>query len=427
MIHRRNFVLRPAFLNMETSTTPPTKAPRSLPGKIFDVLSGFGLATVTLLLLGLLTLFATLEQVEHGLYPTLNKYFATDWKSLIILPDIRINDKLVPIPLPGGYWMCALLLLNLTLGGMIRIRKGWKHYGNLISHFGIILMLVGAGVTYHFSERGNMAVGEGESSNVAEDYFEYVVEIAEIKDGKPTNIHVIRGKDIDDLEETQRLFRLPQMPFDLELGGYLKNAVPVSVAERAPDRQQLKADGYFLMEKPKTAVAEPAEQYTAGAYARIVSRDGQKSDPFILAGASFHPFSHRQDDRVFTIDMRKRLWPMPFTVKLDKFTAAFHPGTMMASKFVSEVTRVENGGEAKVTIQMNEPMRYEGLTFFQASYGPPGAQPGQKMYSVFEIVRNPADKWPEYSLWIVAFGMAVTFLIKLASFVGGGSRKKSHV
>jgi cytochrome c biogenesis protein ResB len=125
--------------------------------------------------------------------------------------------------------------------------------------------------------------------------------------------------------------------------------------------------------------------------------------------------------------MRKRLWPMPFTVQLDTFTADFHPGTMKPSKFVSNITRIENGGEAKVTIQMNEPMRYEGLTFFQASYGPPGAGPGDKMYSVFEIVRNPSDKWPEYSLWIVSFGMAVTFLIKLGTFLTAASRKKRHV
>jgi hypothetical protein len=418
---------------MEISATPPAKAPRSLFGKIFDVLSGFGLATVTLLLLGLLTLFATLEQVDNGLYPTLNKYFATDWKSIFLLPEL--NGKMVPLPLPGGYWMCALLLVNLILGGIIRIRKGWKHIGNLIAHFGIILMLVGAGVTYHFSERGNMAVGEGESSNVAEDYLEYVVEVAEIKDGKSTNIHVIRGKDIVDLDGGKLgKFKLPNLPFDLELTHYLNNAVPVSASERAPDQGQYVADkaadgtgGYYLAEKPKLAKAEPAEQYTAGCYARIAYRDSKFSKPFILAGASFQPFSIRHDDRVFTVDMRKRLWTMPFTLKLDHFTAEFHPGTNRPAKFVSKVTRIENGGEAKVTIQMNEPMRYEGLTFFQASYGPPDAKPGQKMYSVFEIVKNPSDKWPEYSLWIVAFGMAVTFLIKLTFFLWKGPRKYRNV
>ena len=72
---------------MEIPAPPLPKPIRSIPGKIFDVLSGFGLATVTLLLLGLLTWFATLEQVDNGLYPTLNKYFATDWKSIFLLPE----------------------------------------------------------------------------------------------------------------------------------------------------------------------------------------------------------------------------------------------------------------------------------------------------------------------------------------------------
>ena len=394
---------------------------RTLLGYAFDVLSGFGLATVLLLLLGLLTWFATLEQIDNGLYPTLNKYF--HWKSVFLLPEIQ--GKMVPLPLPGGYWVGAVLLLNLTLGGVIRIRKGWRHVGNLISHLGIIFMLVGGGVAHHFSERGNMAVREGESSSAAEDYFEYVVEVAEIKNGKMDSIHVIRGGQMDDLTGGDaRLFRFPALPFDLELAGYLGNAVPVGMTERAPDQGQLTVDGYYLKKKPDEV---NAEAHTAGCYARVVHRDGTKSAPFILAGASFHPFSIRHEDRIFTVDMRKRLWPMPFTVKLDEFTAAFHPGTMKPAKFISKITRIENGGEAKVTIQMNEPMRYEGLTFFQASYGPPGAGPGQKMYSVFEIVKNPADKWPEYSLYVVSFGMLVTFLTKLGTYLGAASRKNRHV
>jgi hypothetical protein len=405
-------------------STPNSQSPepsRALGGKIFDILSGFGLATILLLLLGVLTFFATLEQVEYGLYPTLNKYF--HWKSAFLIPEL--NDKMVPLPLPGGYWVGALLLLNLTLGGVIRIRKGWRQAGNLITHFGIIFMLVAGGVAHHFSERGNMAVGEGETSNTAEDYFEYVVEVAEITDGRPTSIRVIRGDHLTGLSAgNNRIFRLPGLPFDLEIGGYLKNAVPVSINERAPARGELQADNYYLMERPDEI---NAEANTAACYARIVRRDGVKSDPFILAGASFHPFTVEEDGRVFTVDMRKRLWPMPFTLRLDEFTAAFHPGTMKPRKFVSRITRIENDSEAKVTIQMNEPMRYEGLTFFQASYGPPGAGPGQRMYSVFEIVRNPADKWPEYSLYIVTFGMLITFLTKLGGYLAANSRKKRHV
>ena len=151
-----------------------------------------------------------------------------------LLPEIK--GKMVPLPLPGGYWTGALLLLNLALGGVIRVRKGWKNAGNLISHLGIIFMLVGAGMAHHFSERGNMAVAEGQSSNAAEDYFEYVIEVTEIVDGEAATIHVIRGKWIDDLREGRnRVFRFPDLPFDLDIGGYLTNASPVALSERAPE------------------------------------------------------------------------------------------------------------------------------------------------------------------------------------------------
>jgi len=404
---------------MSSNAQTSPKAPASFARRFFDWLSGFGLATVLLLLLGILTWLATLEQRDSGLYATLNKYF--DWKAPFILPEI--NGKTVPIPLPGGYWVCALLTLNLGLGGILRIRKGLKQIPNIISHSGIIILLVGGGVTHHFSERGNLAVGEGETSNVAEDYFEYVVEVAEIIDNKPTAIHVIRGAQIEDLETSSRLFRFPNLPFDLEIGGYLENAQPIAATERAPENGEPMADGYFLQSKPGE---KNAEANTAACYVKVVERDGTRGDRIILAGASFHPFTLRHGNRIFTLDMRKRLWVMPFDLTLNKFTAEFYDGTTRPKKFVSQVTRTENNLKADATIQMNEPLRYEGLTFFQASYGPPGAGPGQRLYSVFEVVKNPADKWPEYSLWVVVVGLVLQFGLKLVLFIRSRFRHASH-
>jgi hypothetical protein len=245
------------------------------------------------------------------------------------------------------------------------------------------------------------------------------VEIAEIKDGETVSIRVIRGEYLKDLENgANRIVHFPGLPFKLELADYHVHAVPVSVNERAPSNDRPVVDGYWLMNlSPKSK----AEANTAACYARVLHGDGTK-EAFILAGASFYPFSFRVGDRVFTVDMRKRVWPLPFTLKLDKFTAEFHPGTMKPSKFISKVTRIENGGEVKATIQMNEPMRYEGLTFFQASYD----QSGGVMASVFEVVSNPADKWPEYSLYVVAFGMLVTFLTLFIQFLFSRSIRKSQ-
>ncbi len=367
---------------VQPATKPKRNAEKGWPRRVYDFLSGFHVATGTLLLLLVLTWLATLEQIDHGLYPTLLKYFS--WKTPFMQPEI--NGHALPIFLPGGYYVSALLLVNMILGGIIRIRKGWRQIGNLISHFGIVFMLIGGGVAHHFSERGNMAVGEGESSDVAEDYFEYVIEVGEIKDGKEIEkFHVIRGNYLTDLEgDRSRTFSFPDVPFKVEVSGYLKNAAPVSQLERAPENNELVTDGFYLAEKPSEV---KTEANMAGAYARIVFDSGEKSEPFILAGASFYPFTVRDGEREFFVDMRKRLWPMNFEVELDVFTADFYPGTNRPAKFISEIRRIENEQESKVTIQMNEPMRYEGLTFFQASYGP--ARREARRADVFSIRSRP--------------------------------------
>ncbi|MBK1881781.1 cytochrome c biogenesis protein ResB [Luteolibacter pohnpeiensis] len=389
---------------------------------VFDFFSGLGLATVLLIFLGILTWLATLEQTEFGLQATLHKYFSID--KFYLVPEI--NGKVVPIILPSGYWVCALLLVNLILGGIARMRKGWKNIGVLIAHFSMVFLLIAGGVADYYTERGSMALSKGQSSEVAEDYFEYVVEVAEIKDGQPQQIHFIPGKDLTDLDDGKsRIFRLPDLPFDIEIAGYLENGGPVSEMERAPDQNQLTVDGYWLMSRPSE---KKAELNTAACYARVLYRDKSKSpQPFILAGASFYPFTIKVDDRTFTFDMHKRYWVVPFQVKLDEFAATFHPGTRKASKFVSDVTRIENGTEAKVKIEMNEPMRYEGLTFYQASYGPQGAGPNDPLYSVLEVVRNPSDQWPKYCLYMAAFGLFVHFITKLVIFLMGSTRKNRHV
>ena len=399
---------------MEPLFTPPPAKPRlSWPQRIFALLSGMGFATLLLVLIGLLTWLATLEQIDSGLHATLKKYF--DWHAVFVVPEIR--GDLLPVILPGGYWVCALLLINLTLGGILRWRRGWQQSGVLIAHLGIIFLLVAGGVAHHDSERGHLMIPEGGTSNVAEDYFEHVVEIAEIKDGKPESIQVIRGRYLTDLlGPFIRTVRLPSLPFDLELAGYQSNATPQAAALKAPPDQVQPIDGYYLQSQLD---AINAETNTPGCIGRVIYRDGKKAAPFLLSSAAYQPFSVRHEGRVFTIELRKRLWVLPFAMRLDKFTAEFYPGTMKPSKFVSEITRLENQTEAKAIIQMNDPMRYSGLTFYQASYQQLGQGPNARMASVFEVVRNPADKWPEYSLYVVTFGLLVHFILKLVAAIRG--------
>jgi len=409
----------------ESSNVPSTRRQKSLGQQVFAFFAGFPLAVALMLILLLQTWLATLEQVDYGLYATLRKYF--DPKAWYILGELRLPDfmgkKALMIPMPGGYWVLGLFFLNLFLGGIVRARKGWKKAGVLISHSGILMMILSAGVTEMTEERGTMDFFEGESSNVAQDYYEYVVEISERTAGMPTEVHVIRGLYLNDLVGNPapvRTVRLPELPFDMQFTRYSKNGRVMSVNEMAPPAGAQVIDGYYIFDRPPN---KDAETNIAACYAKAMPRAGEPLPGFILSGDAFHPHTIKVGERIFVFQLRKFLWTMPFTVRLDQATAEYYPNSTKPKRFESRVTRIENGSEANVEIKMNMPMRYEGLTFYQRMMGRENAQmPNSRPYSQLEVVRNPADQWPKYALYIVTFGLFVHFVLKFIFYIEKNTR-----
>jgi hypothetical protein len=405
-------------------------APKSFPGRLFKLLSGFGLATTLLVLLMVLTWLATLEQVHFGLHATLNKYF--HYKEVFVFPDAGVFSadlvgKRLP-PLLGGYWVCALLVLNLTLGGIIRMRKGWKTAGVLMAHFGIVFMIVAGGVSQLKEQRGVMMLSEKEGdvypqvADFAQSFTETTVEITEVKDGKVVGpVHLVKDAYYLDLTGDQRrTIRLPKLPFDLELQSYLQNARPMSTASMAPQRGEPVVDGWFLFALDPE---KETERDTPGLHARVLGRDGKEGAPFLLSVPVFPrpPHTVEVDGRTFVIRLDKRVWPVPFQVRLSDARSEYHPNTMLAKKFESDIVRIEDGRESKVFIEMNEPMRHGGLTFYQRTMMN-GAMDSERQATIsgFEVVRNPSDKWPEYSIYLSGFGLCLHFLMKLWIFLFRG-------
>lgn len=414
-------------------------ARKSLPARIFHVLSGFGLATALLVILMIQTWMATLEQVHYGLYPTLQKYFdASEW---YVVPDAGIIHeslvgKYLP-PLPGGYWVCALLALNLTLGGVIRIRKGWKTAGVLMSHFGIIFMIVAGGVAQLKEERGVMMLSEEENgplpktADYANSFTETTIEITEIKDGKPVGpVHFVKDAYYLDLgPQDRRTVRLPKLPFDLELQAYVQNAKAMSTASMAPERGEAVVDGWFLFSREPN---KETELDTPGVHARVLPRDGGETPVYLLVATDPDAFKPRDPvtvkagDRTFVMRLDKRVWPVPFQITLVDARSEYHPNTTRPKLFESDVIRTQNGQKTNHFIEMNEPMRQGGLTLYQRTMmnGPSGGSK-EATISGFEVVRNPSDKWPEYSIYVAGLGLCLHFLIKLGSFLFRGKSTPS--
>ena len=79
----------------------------------------------------------------------------------------------------------------------------------------------------------------------------------------------------------------------------------------------------------------------------------------------------------------------------------------------------------EVDIYMNHPLRYSGLTFYQARMGRDQDDP-QRGTSMLQVVRNPGWLTPYAGVFIVAAGMYIQFRQHLLKFLGkrlGGTRK----
>ncbi len=76
-----------------------------------------------------------------------------------------------------------------------------------------------------------------------------------------------------------------------------------------------------------------------------------------------------------------QVWPrsggqptdLGFTVRCDDFSVTYYAGTQRPKDFTSDLVVIDNGKEVlKKTIEVNDPLSYKGITFYQSSYGPAG-------------------------------------------------------
>ncbi|RPF91367.1 MAG: hypothetical protein CBB78_003580 [Roseibacillus sp. TMED18] len=395
---------------------------RSVGSWVFRILAGFEVAIICLLMLFAATFFGTLEQTQVGLYQTLQKYF--DMEALFVIPEL--NGKIIPLPIPGTFWVSAVLVVNMTLGGLIRARKGWKTAGVLIAHFSMIFLLVAGGVSQISKKEGVMHVYQGDRSDYARSYTEPTIEIYPIGDkGQRDRPFVVDTKHLTGLKSEESLtVRLPEgLPFDLKVTGFLRSSDLLQVG-RAKDQYEGErvVDGFFLKE---TKRAQQEETNLTGCYLTVLDKDGVALQEMVLHynGMLFPtPVTAQVNGEKYEFSLTRWIWPMPFEVELDKTLGEYWPGTRDPSWFQSDITKVEGQLREEYSIVMNKPMRHEGVTLYQASWAPPA--PGGRPSSGFAIVQNPSDQWPKWSLYIASFGLMLHFGMKLTRFLGSSIPKK---
>ncbi|CAB3723139.1 Cytochrome c biogenesis protein Ccs1 [Achromobacter animicus] len=144
------------------------------------------------------------------------------------------------------------------------------------------------------------------------------------------------------------------------IGGLLDSELPVRLQVMFGGKQPI-VDNMLISEVPESgrlSVNNPSFRASV-----LVPEGGQASTAVVMVGDG------------------ALVQPMPFTLKLKKFVVDYY-STGMPSRFASEVevTDPDTGKTFDSTIEVNEPLRFKGMTVYQSSFDDGGSTVALKGY-----------------------------------------------
>ncbi len=116
---------------------------------------------------------------------------------------------------------------------------------------------------------------------------------------------------------------------------------------------------------------------------------------------------------------------LPFALTLNKFVADYYPGTKKPKNYESHLTLEQAGDKQEVVIRMNEPLRRDGWTLYQMSFGQ-DVKDASRSISVLKVSHNPLEQCPKWASYIIAVGLFWHFGAIFVGFLKHSSNKEER-
>ena len=383
---------------------------------LFQFFSSLKLTVVLLSFSLILTFFGTLDQVQYGIWHTQELYFESFLVVWTFPEHAPLGQHLhwIRIPMPGGYLLGGMLLINLLAAHFNRFKLSWAKCGIFLIHSGLILLLISELMTDILAVESQMPVDEGGTSNYSQGFRENELVFIDRSHPEHDSVHAIPAS----LLKPGKRINVPNTPLSIRTVRYYGNAeigraTSGSPAESIATRGAAVRMGIIVNPKPETYSED--EINTVTAFVEVIKGEDSLGTWLVsnVMDERFPPQMVDAGDRSFEIALRFTRHYYPFEIELIDFKHEKYPGTEVPFNFSSEVkvTHQDRTKNQKALIYMNHPLRYEGLTFFQASFA------NQDKTSIFQVVRNPGWLLPYLSVLLMGLGMCVQFGMHFFKFL----------
>ena len=366
--------------------------------------------TVGLLVLGMLLVFvATLDQVNLGVWAVQAKYF----RSFIVYG--RLGNFAVPL-FPGGYLIGGLLIANLVAAHIYRFGFKWRKAGIVVTHFGLIVLLVGELLSGLWQKDYHLRLNEAETKNYAESFRDNELVIVDATDAKTDEVVAIP----EPLLARPKAIQHPKLPFRVVPKSYYPNS-SLHRRENAGGASLASAGfGTSLDAIPAPLTYREDERNQPTAFVELVAPD-KSLGTYLVSTQLVMPQDFEYAGRTWRIALRTARAYYPFSLTLLKFNHDRYPGTDIPKNFSSKLRLKTADGrdDRDVLVYMNNPLRYAGLTFYQAGFE------NNDRTTVLQVVNNPSWVLPYIACALMSAGLLVQFGIHLIGFVA--KRRRAHV
>jgi hypothetical protein len=395
--------------------------------KIFDFFCSLKLSVVVLCLALVLVFAGTLAQEPLGLYLTQERFFkgffvdyasmVAVWKKFLqifgiyLTPANAMEVMTAPrIPVfPGGYTIGLLFVLNLIATQIKTFELSRTKFGLQLVHTGLILLLVGQLATDMLAVESSMHIREGETKNYSE--IDTYCELAVVDISRPDKDRVTAIPQ--DILAAEREIRDPNLPFTIRINKFYKNSEVQSQrrsgAVQPPATQGI---GTQLSIRELPHETQMTRRDMSSAVIELVTPEGTLGS-WLVSMWIEDPQPVTFGGREFLMSLRPKRLYKNYSLSLVGFTHEKYPGTDIPKDFSSrvELTNAASGEAREVRIYMNNPLRYDGETYYQSSYD------RDEKGTILQVVRNPGWLTPYVGCIVISLGLLMQFGAHLFQFL----------
>ena len=372
--------------------------------RLINFFTSLKLTVVCLALATVLVFIGTLAQVDMGLYKVQAEFF----RSYVIFWGPKGADWKIPV-FPGGYLIGGVLIINLVAAHFKRFGVGWAKVPTTLTHGGLILLLLGQLGTDMLSTESNLHLRVGEARNYSESDRSMELAVVDVSDPAKEKVVAIP----DSLLVQGEILSHPELPFTIRVKRFLRHSTLSGQAASGLDKSPAtQGTGSQVWLKEEPAVTKMDARNVPTAILELQTTQGSLGT-WLVSEYLNQAQPVTCNNRTFTLALRLRRHYRPFSLQLLEFKHDVYKGTDIPKNFSSRVRLqdTKTGEDREALIYMNNPLRYGGLTFYQASFDT------DNKGSVLQVVRNPSWLTPYLACVLVSLGLTIQFMGHLFNFL----------